>query len=58
MGTGIPELVIILFVVLLVFGASKLPAAGAGPGRGTRNFKNAVSASDEADVDQESPSVA
>ena len=51
MGIGIPELVIILTIVLLVFGASKLPAVSAGFGRGTRNFKNAVSASGDKDAD-------
>jgi sec-independent protein translocase protein TatA len=39
---GIPELVIILFIVVLIFGASRLPEIGRGIGRGIRNFKDAT----------------
>jgi len=39
---GIPELVIILFIVILIFGASRLPEIGKGIGRGIRNFKDAT----------------
>jgi len=39
---GIPELVIILFIVILIFGASRLPEIGRGIGRGIRNFKDAT----------------
>ena len=56
-GIGLPELILILMIVLLVFGASKLPATGAGFGKGVRNFKNAVSASGETDADPDSQSV-
>jgi sec-independent protein translocase protein TatA len=38
---GIPELVIILFIVILIFGASRLPEIGRGIGKGIRNFKEA-----------------
>jgi sec-independent protein translocase protein TatA len=41
-GIGLPELAIILVIVLIVFGAGKLPAIGAGLGKSIRNFKNAV----------------
>ena len=41
-GIGVPELVIILVVVLIVFGAGKLPAIGAGLGKSFRNFKDEV----------------
>jgi sec-independent protein translocase protein TatA len=40
---GIPELVIILFIVILIFGASRLPEIGRGIGKGIRNFKDASS---------------
>ncbi|MGH9146951.1 MAG: twin-arginine translocase TatA/TatE family subunit [Vicinamibacterales bacterium] len=40
---GIPELVIILFIVILIFGASRLPEIGRGIGKGIRNFKDATS---------------
>ena len=46
-GIGMPELTIILIVVLFVFGASKLPDIGAGLGKGIRNFKRSISATDE-----------
>ena len=35
---GVPELLIILLIVLIVFGASKLPQLGKGLGQGLRNF--------------------
>jgi sec-independent protein translocase protein TatA len=39
---GIPELLIILTIVVLIFGASRLPEIGRGIGRGIRNFKDAT----------------
>lgn len=42
-GLGLPELVIILVLVLIVFGAGKLPEIGSGFGKGLRNFKNGIS---------------
>lgn len=39
---GIPELMIILLIVILIFGASRLPEIGRGIGRGIRNFKDAT----------------
>ena len=36
---GIPELVIILLIIILIFGASRLPEIGRGIGKGIRNFK-------------------
>jgi len=42
-GMGIPEFSIIFIMVLIIFGAGKLPSIGAGLGRGIRNFKNSVS---------------
>jgi sec-independent protein translocase protein TatA len=38
---GMPELLIILFIILLVFGANRLPEIGRGIGRAIRNFKEA-----------------
>lgn len=49
-GLGIPELLIILIVVFLIFGAGKLPQIGSGLGKALRNFKNSVSGKDEIDV--------
>ncbi len=39
---GMPELLIILLVVLLLFGAKKLPELAKGLGKGIREFKNAT----------------
>lgn len=41
-GIGIPELVIILIIILIIFGAGKLPEIGAGLGKGIKNFKKAT----------------
>ena len=39
---GIPELMIILAIVILIFGANRLPELGRGIGKGIRNFKDAT----------------
>jgi sec-independent protein translocase protein TatA len=44
---GIPELLIILAIVVLIFGANKLPELGRGIGKGIRNFKDATKESAE-----------
>lgn len=41
-GIGMSELLVILVIVLIIFGAGKLPEIGAGLGKGIRNFKNAT----------------
>ena len=42
MRLGIPELVVILMIVVLIFGASRLPELGRGIGKGIKNFKDAT----------------
>ena len=42
MGIGIPELLIILAIIIVIFGASRLPEIGRGIGKGIRNFKDAT----------------
>jgi sec-independent protein translocase protein TatA len=49
-GLGIGELLVILVIVLVIFGAGKLPQLGEGLGRGIRSFKREVSKPDEIDV--------
>ncbi len=39
---GLPELLIILLIVIIIFGANKLPQLGKGLGQGLRNFKDSV----------------
>ncbi|MGE5277826.1 MAG: twin-arginine translocase TatA/TatE family subunit [Acidobacteriota bacterium] len=47
---GVPELLIILLIVIIIFGAGKLPQLGRGLGEGLRNFKDSVkSGEDEKD---------
>lgn len=41
MGIGTPELMVILFVILLLFGGNKLPELARGLGKGMREFKDA-----------------
>jgi len=43
---GLPELLIILLIVVIIFGASKLPTLGRGLGEGIRNFKNSIKSGD------------
>ncbi|MGD2272160.1 MAG: twin-arginine translocase TatA/TatE family subunit [Desulfobacterales bacterium] len=38
-GIGMPELIIILVIILIIFGAGKLPEIGAGMGKAIKNFK-------------------
>ena len=40
-GIGMPELIIILVIILIIFGVGKLPEIGGGMGKAIRNFKNA-----------------
>jgi sec-independent protein translocase protein TatA len=42
-GIGIPELLIIMVIILIIFGAGKLPEIGAGMGKAIKNFKGATS---------------
>lgn len=46
-GFGLTELLIILLVVLLIFGASRLPGVGSALGKGIRSFKSSVTGEDE-----------
>jgi sec-independent protein translocase protein TatA len=39
---GLPELIICLLILILIFGASRLPELGRGIGKGIRNFKDAT----------------
>ena len=41
-GLGTTELIIILVLVLIIFGAGKLPTVGSALGKGMRNFKDGI----------------
>ena len=45
-GIGMPELIIILVIIMIIFGAGKLPEIGKGIGKGIRNFKDATTGID------------
>jgi sec-independent protein translocase protein TatA len=49
-GLGMPELLVILVVVLLLFGASRLPEIGSGLGKAIRGFKKGVQEPTELNV--------
>lgn len=46
-GLGMSELLVILVIVVLVFGAGKLPEIGSGIGKGIKNFKAATRGEDD-----------
>ncbi len=47
MGLRLPELLLILVIVLVLFGANKLPQIGAGLGQSIRGFKKALNGDEE-----------
>ncbi|MBW2269056.1 MAG: twin-arginine translocase TatA/TatE family subunit [Deltaproteobacteria bacterium] len=49
-GIGTTELVIILAIVVVLFGARRLPELGSGVGKAIKNFKSGLSGKDEIDV--------
>ena len=49
-GMGFGELMLVLVIVVVVFGAQKLPQLGDGLGKAIKNFKRAVNSHDEIDV--------
>lgn len=51
-GLGTQELIIILVLVMIVFGAGKLPQVGSALGKGLRNFKHGMKDDEEEKVEQ------
>jgi sec-independent protein translocase protein TatA len=51
LGIGMPELMIILVIVLIIFGANKLPEIGSGMGKAISNFKTTMALDYEKDQD-------
>jgi len=49
-GLGLSELLIILVIVVLLFGAGRLPQIGSGIGEGIRNFRKSMKEKGEVDV--------
>lgn len=49
-GFGMPELIVILVIVLVIFGAGRLPEIGGALGKSIRNFKKASDGKDEIEI--------
>ena len=54
-GMGPMELGIILVIVVVLFGARRLPEIGSGFGKAIKNFKAGISGDDEIDISPEKP---
>ncbi len=54
-GLGMPELLIILVIVVIIFGANRLPQLGEGLGKAIRGFKKGIADSNEANKDSSKP---
>jgi sec-independent protein translocase protein TatA len=44
---GLPELIVILFIIIIIFGANRLPDIGRGIGSAIKNFKNETNKNDD-----------
>jgi len=51
-GIGMPELIIILVIILIIFGAGKLPEIGAGVGKAIKNFKSATTDAEKKEAEK------
>jgi len=49
-GLGLPELLVVLVIAFVIFGAGKLPEIGSGLGKALRGFKKEMNKPDEIDV--------
>jgi sec-independent protein translocase protein TatA len=49
-GFGMPEMIVLLVIVLVVFGAGKIPEIGGAVGKSIRNFKKASEGKDEIEI--------
>jgi sec-independent protein translocase protein TatA len=56
MGIGFPELMIILVIIMIIFGAGKLPEIGSAFGRSIKNFKSSMKEAEAEELPTESDS--
>ena len=56
MGIGFPELMVILIIIIIIFGAGKLPEIGSAFGRSIKNFKGSMKEAEAEDLATESDS--
>jgi sec-independent protein translocase protein TatA len=49
-GLGMPELIVIMVIALIIFGAGKLPEVGGAIGKSIKSFKKSMKEPDETDV--------
>jgi sec-independent protein translocase protein TatA len=54
-GLGPTELIVVLVIILVVFGAGKLPDIASGLGKGLRDFKNVMQEPEEPDAGEPPP---
>jgi sec-independent protein translocase protein TatA len=52
-GLGMQELIVVLLIVLVIFGSTRLPEIGKGLGKAIGNFKKGMSEANEIEVTQE-----
>jgi len=50
MGIGFPELMVILIIIMIIFGAGKLPEIGSAFGRSIKNFKGSMKEAEAEDL--------
>ena len=51
-GIGMPELIVILVIIPIIFGVGKLPEIGGGMGKAIRNFRQATKENENKDPDK------
>lgn len=52
-GLGMPELLVVLVIVIIIFGASRLPQLGEGLGKAIKGFKKGIADSQDQDQDKD-----
>jgi sec-independent protein translocase protein TatA len=56
-GIGMPELLVIMVIVLIIFGAGKLPEIGGAIGKSIKNFKKSIREDNDIDVTPDSKKI-